>query len=201
MSESPFRSKRGLIQANPQTQRASLLDRSAAGGLFDCSITLRPNELQRFLDQQNNTTLSTFSGGNSFIAGAADAVSVSERSILDHGMEQQTIKEKTDMLFPQFLEVLQGRTNDAEVFDTIQDLIHTCAGVLEVSLKDSNLSRGAAAWLEQETNTWKLLYALYKDRIIVQMDQGMDCEVPLLGCSEKEVISQLYACKFILRPA
>ncbi|KAM7351759.1 nuclear pore complex protein Nup107 [Cochliomyia hominivorax] len=203
MSQGPFVSKRGLIKPHtPQRVGGS----SAGAGMNDSlnySITLMPTELQRMLDQSN---LNSSALGSSFRADAlADNQSLCDRSIMDQTTNIDLFKEKADMLFPQFLEVLQARTNDSEVFDTIQDLIHTCSGIVEECQKDAlrpgeRKSNRKTEWLERECKTWKLLYALYKDRILIQnADQGMDFDGPTLGGSEKEVIAQLYNCNSTLR--
>ncbi|XP_075153199.1 nuclear pore complex protein Nup107 [Haematobia irritans] len=200
---SPFVPKRGLINIKPRTPQ-----RGGGGGgdadLHNFSITLMPGEIQRMLDNSQMNTSGLFS---SSFHGAAmgDTTSICERSLLDHP-QIDVFKEKADMLFPQFLEVLQARTNDSEVFDTIQDLIHTCSGVLEDCLKDVHrggmdiITKSKAEWLEMECKTWKLLYALYKDRVLLQSnDPGMDCDIGSLGGSEKEIIAQLYNCNSTLR--
>ncbi|XP_005177780.2 nuclear pore complex protein Nup107 [Musca domestica] len=199
---SPFISKRGLINIKPRTPQRERADTLADGDSHNFSISLLPGELQRMLDssQMNNSGLfgSSFHGG---VAGVGDTTSLCDRSVIE---QLDVFKEKADTLFPQFLEVLQGRTNDSEVFDTIKDLIHTCAAVQDECLKDihrggDNRTKSKVEWLELECKTWKLLYALYQDRILLQStDQGMD-EIPTMGGSEKEVISQLYNCNSTLR--
>ncbi|XP_054741570.1 nuclear pore complex protein Nup107 [Anastrepha obliqua] len=201
MSQSPFAtSKRGLIQIKPlQAQQNTSRN----------DLTLLPNELSRILDQSQRQLSHNNSSAffDHFNLTAGDGMTASERSVLGDTHHMCSLKEKTDLLFPQFLEVLQGRTNDSEVFDTIQDLIQTCAGVADELQREqrqgASNTKGQMSntlWLEQEMKTWKLLYALYKDRIMVQAEgEGMDCEMPPLGGSEKEVITQLYACNSTLR--
>lgn len=202
MSDSPFVNKRGLIK--PHTPQRVGAGTAATEG-FDShnySITLMPEELQKmFYNSQFNSSVL----GTSFnMTAGGDNQSLCDRSIIDQ-YNVDTFKEKADMLFPQFLEVLQARTNDSEVFDTIQDLIHTCAGVVEECQKETSklnekIMRKRTEWLEMECKTWKLLFALYKDRILIQnADQGMDYDAPNLGGSEKEVIAQLYNCNSTLR--
>ncbi|XP_067622846.1 nuclear pore complex protein Nup107 isoform X2 [Eurosta solidaginis] len=207
MSQSPFTtSKRGLIQVKPQTPKALLAPLNSS---HDNSISLLPNELSRLLDQSQRQLSHNNSSAfyDHFNLTVGDGMTVSERSIVDDAHHMHSVKEKTNLLFPQFLEVLQARTNDSEVFDTIQDLIQTCAGVADELHKERQMTpatvsgqRDNGLWLEQEMKTWKLLYALYKDRILVQAENGgMDCDMPPLGGSEKEVIAQLYACNSTLR--
>lgn len=196
MSNSSFISKRGedLIRTTKcATPRAS--------DSLNYSITLMPNELERML-QNSNMNTSVMSPFNA--AAFVDNQSLCDRSTVDQ-TNMDMFKEKADMLFPQFLEVLQGRTNDSEIFDTIQELIHTCSGVMEDCQKDNfresdKKSKRAIDWLEKECKTWKLLYALYKDRILIQnIEHDMEYEGISSGCSEKEIIAQLYNCNSTLR--
>ncbi|XP_036329196.1 nuclear pore complex protein Nup107 [Rhagoletis pomonella] len=208
MSQSPFAtSKRGLIQIKTQPSKAMRSQQNTSRN--DLSITLLPNDLSRILDQSQRQLSHNNSSAffDHFNLTVGDGMTASERSVLDDGQQTYSLKGKTDLLFPQFLEVLQSRTNDSEVFDTIQDLIQTCAGVADELQRDQRQVANTdkrqednAVWLHQEMKTWKLLYALYKDRIMVQAEGGgMDCEMPPLGGSEKEVVAQLYACNSTLR--
>lgn len=193
MSDTTFISKRGLIRAK-EVRGDSMKSKN-----LDLSITLAPSEIQRLMDSHNTSNLNT-SGNYSMLYESTSNIlgtepANSERSILENN--ELGIKEKANMLFPQFLEVLQSRTNDSEIFDTIQDIIHTCSGIIDELNRDGVRSSFIKQksedqlWFEQEHNTWKLLYALYKDRIMVQTEQ---IDEPILGCSDKEVINQLYNC-------
>nr|XP_014097162.1 nuclear pore complex protein Nup107 isoform X1 [Bactrocera oleae] len=204
MSNSTFTtSNRGPTQIKPQTTKELGSPQNTS------SITLLPNELSRVLDQPERQRSFNYSDtyfGN-YNDTTCDILNISDRSTLEENKHIFLLKEKTDSLFPQFLEVLQGRTNDSEVFDTIQNLIHICAGVADEVQKairqNATISKFQIKnymWLDQEMKTWRLLFALYKDRIMVQReDVGMDCNMPPLGGSEKEVIDQLYACNSTLR--
>lgn len=114
-------------------------------------------------------------------------------------IDEAVVKAKTDQLFEHFLEVVRVRTNDAEIFDTVQDMIQLCSDTLDeivrngVRLNEKNVFDGFG-WLNQERNTWKLLHCLYKDRLLNQraMD-GVDKDDDLwLHSSEKEIIDKLY---------
>ena len=202
MSGSPFVHKRGLIKPHTPQRVGVGANATESFDSNEYSITLMPAELQRMLD--NSQINSSALGSSYHMVAGADNQSLCDRSIMDQ-TSIDTFKEKADMLFPQFLEVLQARTNDSEVFDTIQDLIHTCAGVVEECQKETSkaherIMKKRTEWLEMECKTWKLLFALYKDRILIQnADQGMDYDAPTLGGSEKEVIAQLYNCNSTLR--
>lgn len=114
-------------------------------------------------------------------------------------MDDVTIKSKTDRLFEHFLEVLRVRTSDAEIFETIQDLIQVCTDTFNDiiqnggRLNERNIFDGFG-WLNQERNTWKLLFCLYKDRLLNQreMDEDDGIDDLWLHSSEKEIIDKLY---------
>ncbi|XP_055904277.1 nuclear pore complex protein Nup107 [Eupeodes corollae] len=199
MSETAFVSKRGLIRAREARADGSSINRN-----LDLSITLAPSEIQRLLDSHNTSNLNN-SGNFSMLPESTSNFLGTEpansgRSILENN--ELDIREKANMLFPQFLEVLQSHNNDSEVFDTIQDIIHICSGIVDELDRDGMRTMYIKQkceehlWFEQEHITWKLLYALYKDRIMVQTEP---MEEVALGCSDKEVISQLYSCNSHIR--
>ncbi|KAL9926833.1 nuclear pore complex protein Nup107 [Glossina fuscipes fuscipes] len=194
-----------LTKIKPQTGDSINVDEGGGGdNAYNLSMNLAPSELQRILHQSHYTNASSFLS-NSFKANMLiDSTTICERSGALESTEYP--KEKADILFSQFLEVWKIRANGSDVFDTIQDLIFACAGVLETAKQE--LSRYGEEkgrsnnwkWLEQELKTWKLLYALYKDRTLVQCgDEAMGFDGATLGGSEKEVISQLYNCNSTLR--
>lgn len=92
--------KYGLIR-NKENRN---LDKMSAK--HDISVTMSTSEIRRFMNNSNDT-LSTFK--NTFM----------EESTTD----VLTSKQKTNLLYGHFLEILQSRTNDSEVFETVQDLI------------------------------------------------------------------------------
>ncbi|KAH8285790.1 hypothetical protein KR018_003935 [Drosophila ironensis] len=122
----------------------------------------------------------------------------------DPADDEDTGKRRTDVLFPQFFEVVQTY-GTGEIFDMIQDLASVCKGVSEQL--ELEIDRGVGGdlgarqrrtklrWLRQEIYTWRLLHALLHDRLLLQNGNRPDEEMhegPTLGGSEKEVIQQLY---------
>lgn len=71
----------------------------------DISITMSTSEIRRFMNNSNET-LTSF-----------------KHSIMEDSSDVLTSKQKTNLLYGHFLEILQSRTNDSEVFETVQDLI------------------------------------------------------------------------------
>lgn len=59
-------------------------------------------------------------------------------------------------------------------------------------------NRSEYRWLNQERNTWKLLYALYQDRLITQKEAMDYDDSPLMG-SEKMIVENLYRSNANLR--
>lgn len=130
----------------------------------------------------------------------------------DTGDDLDRGKSRMDVLFPQFFDVLQAQGNGQEAFEVIQSLTQVCRGVVEQLELEIDHGMGGEqgarqresmlTWLRQEINTWRLLHALFYDRILLQTDRQADDEMqdgPTLGGSEKEVIQQLYALNATLR--
>ncbi|XP_041451938.1 LOW QUALITY PROTEIN: nuclear pore complex protein Nup107 [Drosophila obscura] len=121
-------------------------------------------------------------------------------------------RSRMDVLFAQFFDILQAHTNETETFEVLLSLSLACKGVVEQLQLEIERGMGgeqgaahrtaSISWLKQEINTWRLLHGIYYDRILLQTDTQADDEMqegPVLGGSEKMVISQLYAINSTLR--
>lgn len=114
-------------------------------------------------------------------------------------LDPAVAKQKTDLLFDDFCTIAQSRTSDAEIFDSVQDIIVTCSDAFDDiirnggRLNERNVFDGFG-WLNQERNTWKLLHCLYKDRVLGQRATDADSYMTDLWMhsSEKEHIDKLY---------
>lgn len=110
-------------------------------------------------------------------------------------LDPNIIKQKTSRLHDFFLEIAQGRTNEAEVFDTVHNMIQACTDIFDDIIRSGGLTSDGHLfeWLNQERNTWKLLFCLYKDRLLNQpsMEDGNDDDF-FMNASEKEIIEKLY---------
>lgn len=167
---------------------------------YEDSITMAPHEISRFLDCTTSASPTLFLNDDQYsIAGT--------NSQMDSNKQHCA-----DLLYGNFLEILQSRTNDSEVFETVKDLIQTCSDTLTeiertefrgkvVATTTDNRFNGIGNynWLIQERNTWRLLYALYKDRLIVQKEASDEFDELPLSSSEKEIIEHLYASNSNLR--
>jgi nuclear pore complex protein Nup107 len=184
-------SKRGLIRSSK-----SQLKQNDADMDVDFNISVHPNEMRRvsffrvFSEVENkssnfqaieNTTLTstTFFGANqSVYSGSQTNLSVIN-------------KQKTDSLYTQFLEIIISRTNDSEIFETVQDLIQTLSNTIENMESNDRKGHLKNHWLKEEEITWKLLYCLYKDRLITQKEP-VEIDNFQLARSEKTIVEHLY---------
>lgn len=190
-SISSAQTKRGLVRSKETSLfRNEFLHNTTPTRKTDFDSSLFQDSQSRIFDNTNRYTLD---GSTSNLCSSFLSVEKTHTEIVE-----TLFKEKTDSLFTHFLEVLQSRSNDAEIFDTVQDLIHTCTSVLENLQKEEQRSsiQGKHYWLEQEEKTWKLLYALYKDRVLTQQDNMDADDAPPLNASEKEVVSILYSSEY-----
>lgn len=177
-------SKRGLLKT--RDGRVKFSDDTNQSMDFDLSMTLDPTERRYLLDTSNRNNTSELFG-----------TTFGDSRIQEQSFAQT--KQKTDQLFFQFVEVLQSRTNDSEVFETVQDLIQTCSDMIDQLFEsgrrvNDKFKLEEDAWLNQERNTWRLLYCLYKDRLINQKE-GMDLDDLPLMRSEKQLVEHLYTSK------
>ncbi|KAK0165313.1 hypothetical protein PV328_003837 [Microctonus aethiopoides] len=99
-------------------------------------------------------------------------------------------------LYEEFLEIIQSHSSEPQIFDTIADFIQNCTDTLEVmrgmqsKVDNMELSEEEIS-LENERNTWRLLYCLYQNRLTfnnyeIQMDTDANRNI-----SEKDVITHL----------
>lgn len=189
--------ERSLIQMDDSVGRKSLIrNRESKANLerslrddsmmdFDFSVPAEPRDARRFLETSNIVNNSMFTT-NSVYSGSQTNISV-------------VVKQKTDHLYTQFLEVIQSRHNELEVFETLQDLIVTIQNTIESmenpEINKRNIKLESDSWLRQEQNTWQLLYCLYKDRLITQKEEMEADDLPLMN-SEKNIVEHLYLSKY-----
>lgn len=196
LDESVVKSKRGLLRSKDRSdfrnsQHQSFADDSTAMD-FELSLTIGQPEMRSFLmdsqQQLGNMSLSRLSFAGSQISTTG-----------------LNVKNQIDDLFGQFLEVLQRRSSEAEVFETVEDLIETLDEALNgIEKVTSQAAVGRErkilaeeSWLNVERDTWKLLFALYKDRLVFQ--QNMEMDDLLLINSERTIVEHLYAANANLR--
>lgn len=116
--------------------------------------------------------------------------------------ERFSAKHRADALFSTFLDVLKSRKGHLD-FDTVQELVLTCSDVLDEVQRHADTRRGAKekeqlSWLQLERDVWRLVYSLYRDRLLIQKE-GMDCDDLDLMRSEKTIAEYLYMNNSVLR--
>ncbi|KAK7861733.1 hypothetical protein R5R35_008705 [Gryllus longicercus] len=107
-----------------------------------------------------------------------------------------------DELFVDFQQSLQTHKSEHQIFETVRDFIENCSNVLQLLADIGHKISGKSKvlekmkWLINERETWRLIYALYKDRLSNQdeMEQGGDRTQAITShvLSEKEVVQELY---------
>lgn len=105
------------------------------------------------------------------------------------------VKQKTDHLYHHFLSVIQSRSNEMEIFETVFDLRQVLENTIEEMESSKNIKVGSETWIRQEMNTWSLIHCLYKDRLITQKEEMETDDLPLVN-SEKIIVEHLYLSKF-----
>lgn len=191
--DSPLQPRRSLLRQP--------LNSTQNNQAHNLSITMLPEEQDLFrntssgamglLSRMQNRTMAGFdvtsmSGDSTLLTDNTDAV--------DNGVN------KIDTLFAHFYEVLHTHNNTNDTLDVVQMLAQACEQVVEQLELEIDRGMGgnhgtkqreaSVKWLKQEINTWRLLHALYYDRLLLQNDAHADDEMqegPLLGGSEKEV--------------
>lgn len=111
-------------------------------------------------------------------------------------------KHKADVLYAMFLDVVKGRKSSLD-FETVQELVQICTDILDEVQQDAFTRRGAKEreqlnWLQMERDVWRLVYSLYRDRLLIQKE-GMDCDDLDLMRSEKTIAEYLYLNNSVLR--
>lgn len=143
------------------------------------SITLRPEELEYL--ESHGMDMSEYDNSYTDIL---DATSLTGTVIRNNPW-----KKTVDVLYMEFLEVLQSRTAGSTVLDVISELHRCCADALSVlrSLKSKVhvYELDEELWLENERNIWKLVHVLYQNRLhsLVSSNDGKIsmCSLYLVG--------------------
>lgn len=105
------------------------------------------------------------------------------------------VKQKTDHLYQHFLSVIQARSNEMEIFETVFDLRQVLENTIEEMESSKNVKVGSDTWIRQEMNTWSLINCLYKDRLVTQKEDMDTDDLPLVN-SEKVIVEHLYLSEF-----
>ncbi|EEB10806.1 Nuclear pore complex protein Nup107, putative [Pediculus humanus corporis] len=155
--------------------------------VYDNSITFGANEIKKLLSETSSVGLT---------------------------QNQNTAKAAKDRLFFDFLEIWQTHGSIREVFESILDFVQCCSHTV-TSIKNvwnQNLTKPGffdekiLTEIESERNTWRLIYALYQNRLALLMQQEEENEEEdeendyfLQSVSEKEIMLSLYKNDRVIR--
>ncbi|KAJ8686209.1 hypothetical protein QAD02_022003 [Eretmocerus hayati] len=172
--------------------RTEIDDKSQLSDNFDMpSITVAPHELRNMqnLDQSDMTLREMMED------------SAATGLILKAAKPWQDAYSK---LYYDFLDGVQCHSSEVQIFETISDFIEYCTKTLELmrgmkSKVESVDQSPEEISLENERNTWRLVYCLYQNRLdSVDNTSGIEHDGTSY-ISEKEVIEALYKNSKLIR--
>lgn len=169
-------------------------------GDMDLSIKLTNDEIRNMLNRTNEVPDDSRFNYSYNTTVYNDQTTVHQQQLMDSS--QLTGKQRADTLFATFLDVVKGRKNNLD-FDTVQELVQTCSDILDEVQRHADTRRGAKEkeqlqWLQSERDVWRLVYSLYRDRLLIQKE-AMDCDDLDLMRSEKTIAEYLYLNNSVLR--
>ncbi|KAK2587811.1 hypothetical protein KPH14_003913 [Odynerus spinipes] len=152
----------------------------------DISLTMAPHELRDIMatSEKNDMTLREIMEDSSVTGIILKA--------------NEPWREANTKLYYDFLQCVQAHLSELQVFDTIADFIQSCTDTLEMmrgmqaKVENTAISSEEIS-LENERNTWRLVYCLYQNRINASnFDNQMDDNTEVTYISEKDIIENLY---------
>ncbi|GLV32653.1 Nucleoporin 107kD [Carabus blaptoides fortunei] len=172
-----------LRTGTPKKSKNLIKDRYVAdNSQLDLSVTVAPDEMRYLLEGGISIVDHTLQNilQNSTFTGSALA-------------NNKPWENASDALYMEYLEVIQARTSVNEIFETVSDLARCCTDTLNVIKGLKSKVRTTIVtnekWLENERNTWRLIYCLYQDRL---NSESQENNMPYLGVSEKLCVENLY---------
>lgn len=173
----------------------SLASHSRVGNM-DLSIKLTNEEIRSLL---NRTT----GAGQDDRLSYSFNTTVYNESQMDSTVDRPSGVQRADSLYGTFLDVVRGRKSNLD-FETVQELVQTCTDILDDVQRHADTRRGMKekeqlSWLQMERDVWRLVYSLYRDRLLIQKEAAMDCEDLDLMRSEKTIAGYLYLNNAVLR--
>ncbi|XP_017770654.1 PREDICTED: nuclear pore complex protein Nup107 [Nicrophorus vespilloides] len=155
---------------------------------------LRKQNLQLSIDL-SESEMKLFTDESTFYNESFNAV-LNENKTLTGSIirSNEPWKNTTDSLYMEFFEVLQTASESNEILNVIAEMSRCCSDSLNVikGLKSKVSSTGDSdLWLENERNTWRLIYVLYGNRL---GDTAMEEEdMPIyFGQSERYCMLSLF---------
>lgn len=156
---------------------------------INMSMTLNPDEL-RYLEEEAGFNVTEYERTFNSIIEA-------NKSLTGTVIRNEPWKRSIDVLYVEFLEVLQTRTGGHDVLEVVQDLQRCCSDALNVikglKSKVHVTTSQEEICLENERNTWRLLFILYQDRLnSMALEEDPEEQLPYFGNSEKVCIENLF---------
>ncbi|KAL2738221.1 nuclear pore complex protein Nup107 [Vespula maculifrons] len=153
---------------------------------IDTSLTVAPHEIRDIMacSEKNDMTLREIMEDSSATGIILKA--------------NEPWREANTKLYYDFLQCVQAHLSELQVFDTIADFIQSCTDTLEIirgmqAKVENTVISSEEISLENERNTWRLIYCLYQNRINTsEFDTPMEDNSEVTYISEKNVIDHLY---------
>ena len=162
---------------------------------IDSSITLAPHEIRDIMttSEKNELTLREMMEDSS-----ATGIILKTK---------EPWREIMSKLYYDFLHSIQMNFSETQIFDTVADFIQNCSDTLDImrgmqSKVETNEVSEEEISLQNERNTWRLIYCLYQNRInSINFTTAMedDSEENNTYISEKVVIDNLFKTESYIR--
>ncbi|XP_015432951.1 PREDICTED: nuclear pore complex protein Nup107 [Dufourea novaeangliae] len=162
---------------------------------IDSSITLAPHEVRDIMaaSEKNELTLREMMDDSSATGMILKA--------------KEPWRDVMSKLYYDYLHSIQMNFSEAQVFDTVADFIQNCADTLDLmrgmqsKVETYKVSEEEVS-LENERNTWRLVYCLYQNRLnSVNFSTPMEDDTNEIGSciSEKIIIENLFKTESYIR--
>lgn len=161
---------------------------------LDLTITLSAEEMKRLMD---DTDLCEATGLDNTLNYMLQNSTITGSAINNN----KPWENATDALFMEYLEVIRSHSSAQEIFETVSDLARCCTDTLNVVKGLKSKVRFPVLndkWLENERNTWRLIFCLYQDRLNSDFLENKSL-MPYLGVSEKLCVENLYKRDALIR--
>lgn len=104
-------------------------------------------------------------------------------------------------LYTEYLEIIAQRTSIPQIFETVSAFAGCCSDTLSTVRNLKTNLKGPveydARWLENERNTWRLIFCLYQERLNAINEDEIPAQY--FGLSEKLCIENLYRRDTLMR--
>ncbi|XP_066138201.1 nuclear pore complex protein Nup107 [Euwallacea fornicatus] len=183
----------GSLLRTPIGKKSKL--RSVTQADPDLSITVLPHEVDMIL---NDTPSFIY---NQTMKDLLDTDKTIPGGIIQ---KQDPWKTASDSLYLEFFEILQGQTGSQDALEVLAELARCCSDTLSVvrGLKSKVATKVVEEekWLEKEKDTWRLLFILFQDRLMIQnlSEEGTEA-LHYHGRSEKLCIENLFKRDHLIR--